>query len=100
MSNPLVPVSNAMRLLGLIQKEFPNYHPVIAIARIAHHEDADLKLQLEAHKAVAKYVEPELKSVEVRNTLDARMVRVSLFDPVTLDSNGNVLENKPEPENW
>lgn len=69
-------------LLGMIQKEFPAYHPLISIARIAHHGDADLKLQFEAHKTIAKYVEPELKSIEVKGEITGRhRVSVSLFEP-------------------
>lgn len=69
-------------LLGMIQKEFPNYHPLISIARIAHHGDADLKTQLECHKTIAKYVEPELKSIEVKGEITGRhRVQVSLFEP-------------------
>lgn len=69
-------------LLGMIQKEFPSYHPLISIARIAHHGDADLKTQLECHKTIAKYVEPELKSIEVKGEITGRhRVQVSLFEP-------------------
>lgn len=69
-------------LLGMLQKEFPNYHPLISIARIAHHGDADLKLQFECHKTIAKYVEPELKSIEVKGEINGRhRVSVSLFEP-------------------
>ena len=68
-------------LLGMVQKEFPSYHPLISIARIAHHGDADLKLQFECHKTIAKYLEPELKSVEVKGDIrEEKVVRVSLFD--------------------
>lgn len=70
-------------LLGMLQKEYPNYHPLISIARIAHHGDADLKLQFECHKTIAKYVEPELKSIEVKGEINGRhRVSVSLFEPV------------------
>ena len=70
-------------LLGMVQKEFPSYHPLIAIARIAHHGDADLKTQLECHKTIAKYVEPELKSIEVKGEITGRhRVTVSMFEPV------------------
>lgn len=69
-------------LLGMIQKEFPAYHPLISIARIAHHSEADLKVQLECHKTIAKYVEPELKSIEVKGEITGRhRVSVSLFEP-------------------
>lgn len=69
-------------LLGMLQKEYPNYHPLVSIARIAHHGDADLKLQFECHKTIAKYVEPELKTVEVKGEITGRhRVSVSLFEP-------------------
>lgn len=69
-------------LLGMLQKEFPGYHPLISIARIAHQGDADLKLQFDCHKTIAKYVEPEIKSIEVKGEISGRhQVSVSLFDP-------------------
>jgi len=70
-------------LLALIQKEYPSYHPLLAIARIAHNESASLGLQFDCHKTIAKYVEPELKSIEVRGSVESQhRVRVSLFDPI------------------
>ncbi|AAX84848.1 hypothetical protein [Xanthomonas phage Xp15] len=69
-------------LLGMIQQEYPSYHPLVSIARIAHHHDADLKLQFECHRTIAKYVEPELKSIEVKGEITGRhKVSVSLFEP-------------------
>ena len=68
-------------LVSMLHAEFPNYHPLLSIARIAHHQDADLKLQFECHKTIAKYLEPELKSVEVKGDMrEEKVVRVSLFD--------------------
>ena len=68
-------------LVSMLHAEFPNYHPLLSIARIAHHQDADLKLQFECHKTIAKYLEPELKSVEVKGDIrEDKVVRVSLFD--------------------
>lgn len=67
-------------LLGLIQKEYPSYHPLVSIARIAHHNEAGLDLQFKCHQTIAKYVEPELKSIEVKGGVDHRhRVSVSLF---------------------
>lgn len=76
--------SRREHLLSMLQKEWPNYHPLISIARIAHHDSADLKLQFECHKTVAKYVEPELKSIEVKGEINGRhRVSVSLFGDST-----------------
>lgn len=80
MQNP--ETSRRDQLLGMLQSQFPNYHPLISIAKIAHHGDADLKLQFECHKTIAKYVEPELKTVEVKGEITGRhRVSVSLFEP-------------------
>lgn len=73
-------------LLGMLQKEYPGYHPLVSIARIGHDQAADLKLQFECHKTIAKYVEPELKSIEVKGELGHRhKVSVSLFEPAGSD---------------
>lgn len=68
-------------LVSMLHTEFPNYHPLLSIARLAHHVDADLRLQFECHKTIAKYVECELKSIEVKGEIhEEKVVRVSLFD--------------------
>lgn len=68
-------------LLAEIRKRYPNYHPVIAMVDIAHHAEAPLELQYNCHKTVAKYIEPELKNVEVKQELrQMSTVRVSMFE--------------------
>ena len=68
-------------LLAEIRKKYPNYHPIIAMVDIAHDEKAPLELQYNCHKTVAKYIEPELKNVEVKQDLrTVSTVRVSMFD--------------------
>jgi hypothetical protein len=56
-------------LLGMLQAKFPNYHPVIAMAELAHGEDVDNGIKLNCHKEIAKYIEPQLKSVEHKGTV-------------------------------
>lgn len=71
-------------ILSLIQERYPGYHPLVAIADIAHSTaiDVDSRLRFDCHKAIAKYIEPELKSIEVKGQIDeVRHVRVSLFEP-------------------
>lgn len=72
-------------LIQQIQKQFPGYHPVLAIVEMAH--DPQLannpELRFHCHKTVARYVSPELKAVEVNVGSTAhRRVTVSLFDEV------------------
>jgi hypothetical protein len=52
------------RVLSLLQEEYPGYHPLIGVAKIAHTTE-DQRLEFDCHKTLSKYVEPELKSVEV-----------------------------------
>ncbi len=67
-------------LLNEIRRRYPNYHPILAIVDIAMHEEASLDLQFNCHKTVAKYIEPELKSIEVKGDFKTtQSVRVSLF---------------------
>jgi hypothetical protein len=80
----MMPITNTSRgaaLVSMIHAEFPNYHPLLSIARLAHHPEADLRLQFECHKCIVKYIEPELKSVELKSDVrEEKTVRVSLFD--------------------
>lgn len=82
-------MSSQSRVLTMLQTFYPQYHPIIAIADIAHSQQADLRLKFECHKVIAKYVEPELKSLEVKGTMDdTRRVSVTLFG----ESDENVVD--------
>lgn len=69
--------------LALVQSEFPNYHPLLALARLAHRKEVmdDPKLELEVHKTILPYVAPKLANVEVKHEMkEERRVIVSLFE--------------------
>lgn len=51
--------------MARLKREFPNYHPVVELARIANDPENDVKTRADAHKEVAKYVTPQLKAVDV-----------------------------------
>lgn len=55
------------RILDLLQEEEPNYHPLISILRISKDGEADLRLQLDCHRSIAKYVEAERKSIDIKS---------------------------------
>lgn len=95
-------MGNALRIrapseaaLALVQSEFPNYHPLIALARLAHRKDVicDPHLELEVNRTILPYVTPKLSSVEVKHEVseDDRRVIVSLFETRTLE-NGRQVE--------
>lgn len=69
------------QVLDVIRQFYPDYHPLVSIAHIAHDTVSDPRLRFDCHRVIAKYVEPELKSLEVRGTFtETRRVSVSLFD--------------------
>ena len=70
----------SIAIMSMLRAEYPNYHPLLSIARLAHAEGQDPRLVFDCHKVIAKYVEPELKSIEVTPPADTRArVSVSLF---------------------
>lgn len=73
---------NGVRLLKLIQQRHPDYHPALSIAKIAHEKcDDDPDLEFKCHATLLKYIEPELKSVQVQAEIkETRTIRVSLFE--------------------
>lgn len=80
--------------LALVRQEFPNYHPLVSLTRLAHKQEVidDPKLEFEVHKAILPYVTPKLSSIEVKSEIqETRRVIVSLFEQHTLP-NGNVVE--------
>lgn len=85
---PVAPVSNGDRVLQMIRQKYPGYHPLMAIAEIAHEPEQDPKVRLDCHKTIAKYVAPELRSIDVKGEVTStRRVIVSLFQD-ELDANG------------
>ena len=73
--------------LALMTREYPGYHPLVAIARLAHRADViqDPRLELDCHKAILPYVRPKLSNVEVDlKPNEERRVVVSLFEERTL----------------
>jgi len=86
-------------ILSAIQERYPNYHPLLAIAEIAHTPGVDVELAFQCHKTIAKYVEPELKSIEVKQDLQAKTyLKISLFEDAEV-SDAEVVTT-PQLENW
>lgn len=84
------------RLLDMIQARYPTYHPLMALADIAHSEEADINQRIACNKTIAEYVEPKLKQVDVRGVIEQPKVLVTLFDDeihVLEDNNSNAVPN-------
>ena len=54
------------RLLDMLNSKYPGYHPVLAMADMAHNPGVETEVQFQCHKTIARYVESELKAVEVK----------------------------------
>lgn len=68
------------RVLALLKEEYPEYHPLIGVAKIAHTTE-DERLKFDCHKTLAEFVEPKLKSVEVLQTIpDDGLLKVVFED--------------------
>lgn len=67
------------RVLDLLQKEYPGYHPLIGVAKIAHRTEDD-RLEFDCHKVLCEYIEPKLKSIEVSTALPEDAVLKVFFD--------------------
>ena len=85
------------KMLALIRQKYPSYHPVMAMADMAH-KSGDEKTQLACHQTIAKYVIPELKSIQIDAKIEQhRRVTVELFEVMTrkeLPKVTEVLENE------
>lgn len=80
-------------VLDSIRRYYPDYHPLVSIAHIAHNGEADPRLQFDCHRVIAKYVEPELKSLEVKGSFtETRRVEISLFDELDSIEDGEIIE--------
>lgn len=84
MATSVVRVRHASEVaLELIQRHNPDYHPLIALAKMAHDPavTADPKLEFEIHKSILPYVTPKLSAVEIKQEIsEERRVIVSLFE--------------------
>jgi len=88
-------------VLAMIRAKYPEYHPLMAIATMAHDNSIeDPRLKLDCHKTILKYVQPELRSIEVKGEIDVthRRVIVSMFDGETFEGDPNMLRNLPAVE--
>jgi len=55
----------SQELIDMIKKKYPRYDPIMAMIAIAKKKGVKDELKLQAHKEIAKYVRPQLRSIEV-----------------------------------
>lgn len=84
-----MPTSAGQGVLEMLQSRYPGYHPLMAIADIAHSGAAndDVKLKFDCHKTIAEYVLPKLRAVEHSGEVNQqRRVIVQLFQEDITDA--------------
>lgn len=84
-------------ILEMIQAKYPGYHPLMSIAEIAHNPDPtiDWELRFNCHKAIAKFVTPELKSVQTIDGNKRPTITISMFGQEDDDITDIVSDSRP-----
>lgn len=86
MSESIAKTEHRHPILQMIQKRYPEYHPLMALAELAH-EDVESRIKLQCHQTIAKYVESELRSIEFKGHVqhDFGLLRVTVEQEQTFD---------------
>jgi len=79
-----VPNADKKKLINMIQEKYPDWHPVVALADMAHDENLDDNIRFNATKEVASYVTPKLKSIE--HSIDAELNQITVIKRVIVDN--------------
>lgn len=70
----------------MIERLYPDYDPVAAMAGIAQDPDVDISVRVRCHETVAKYIHPQLKAIVVDHTsTDGTMTPVNRIELVAKD---------------
>jgi|SaaInlStandDraft_4_1057021.scaffolds.fasta_scaffold42626_1 hypothetical protein len=69
------------RILKMLHERTPGYHPLLALVELATDKETDKGIQMQCHKTVAEYVEPKLKSMEIKADVhqDFGILKVSML---------------------
>ena len=65
------------RILEMLREGDANYHPLVAIKGIAS-RTIDERLEFDCHKTIAKYVESERRSIEVKTEDGAELINMRI----------------------
>lgn len=66
------------RILDLLQKEEADYHPLVSIHRLSARTKDD-RLAFDCHRTIAKYVESERRSVEIKTEDGSELVNLNIL---------------------
>lgn len=66
------------RILDLLQREEADYHPLVSIHRISAKTQDD-RLAYDCHRTIAKYVESERRSIEIKTEDGAELINLNIM---------------------
>lgn len=66
------------RILDMLQKEEAGYHPLVSIHRISVKTQDD-RLAYDCHRTIAKYVESERRSIEIKTDDGAELINLNIL---------------------
>ena len=89
------PNNNKTSLLARLKREYPGYHPVVEMARVANDKNLSEDVRFQANKEVAKYVTPQLKAIEHTGGDGAPIRHLVSASPLTLEE-WEVQNKEPE----
>ena len=90
----MTPRYDRMSALELIQEQFPEYHPLKALAQLVHLPNLPIGDQIAIHTTLSKYVAPQLKQVDIHAHIDTDIV----YKPVIHRFDGSLEEDIAEAE--
>ena len=92
---PGTPNKSTKAIAELLVEKYPGYHPIIALAEIANDKTQEVAIRLHANKEVAKYICPQLKSIESNPGNEKQKITVRIVrEPSWFD--GKPLNELPE----
>jgi len=77
------PRYNQQSALERLQRQFPDYHPLTALAQLVHFPNLPIGDQIAIHTTLAKYVAPQLKQLDIHAQIDSEVLyrpRIMRFD--------------------
>ena len=86
------------RLLEMVQKRHPEYHPIVSLADEANDDDNPVELRVNCHKTILRYIEPELKSVDISGELKNDSVLRIILDDGSGEQDGAVIDGEFEDD--
>lgn len=76
----------SQRILDMLHQVEPDYHPLVSILKVAKEDKSDARLRFDCHREIAKYVEAQRRSVDIKSGDGSELVSIDItIDGTTLE---------------